>query len=125
MKYLPQSPAASGIVFYSSPSHQNFNDVMGRLDHNFSDKDHASVRYDWQLFTNRPVYTASNILSYADGSNIIAQNALTQWTHVFNPVAVERISRRPAARRLTARSGHQRSERPLLRREHSLSATGQ
>jgi hypothetical protein len=85
MKYLPQSSAASGIVFYSSPLHQNFNDVVGRLDHNFSDKDHASVRYDWQLFTNQPVYTASNILSYADGSNIIAQNALVQETHVFSP----------------------------------------
>jgi hypothetical protein len=85
LKYLPTSPAASGIVFYSSPVHQNFNDVMGRLDQVFSDKDHASVRYDWQLFTNKPVYTATNILSYADGSDIIAQNALVQETHIFSP----------------------------------------
>ncbi len=85
MKYLPASTAASGIVFYSSPLHQNFNDVMGRFDHIFSDKDHASVRYDWQLFTNQPVYTPTNILSYADGSNIIAQNVLAQETHIFSP----------------------------------------
>jgi hypothetical protein len=85
MKYLPTSTAASGIVFYSSPVHQNFNDVMGRLDQVFSDKDHASVRYDWQLFTNKPVYTSTNILSYADGSDIIAQNVLAQETHIFSP----------------------------------------
>jgi len=85
MKYLPTSDAASGIVFYSSPVHQNFNDVMGRLDQVFSDKDHASVRYDWQLFTNQPVYTPTNILSYADGSDIIAQNVLVQETHIFSP----------------------------------------
>jgi hypothetical protein len=85
MKYLPASTAASGIVFYSSPLHQNFNDVMGRFDHVFSDKDHASLRYDWQLFTNKPVYTPTNILSYADGSDIIAQNVLAQETHIFSP----------------------------------------
>jgi hypothetical protein len=85
LKYLPTSTAASGIVFYSSPLHQNFNDVMGRLDHVFSDKDHASLRYDWQLFTNKPVYTPTNILSYADGSDIIAQNVLAQETHIFSP----------------------------------------
>jgi hypothetical protein len=83
IKFLPTSPAASGIVFYSSPLHQNFNDVMGRFDHVFSEKDHVSVRYDWQLFTNKPVYDPTNILSYADGSNIIAQNILASETHIF------------------------------------------
>jgi hypothetical protein len=85
MKYLPTSTAASGIVFYSSPLHQNFNDVVGHLDQIFSDKDHASVRYDWQLFTNKPVYDPTNILSYADGSNIIDQNILLSETHIFTP----------------------------------------
>ena len=85
LKYLPASTAASGIVFYSSPLHQNFNDVMGRFDQVFSDKDHASLRYDWQLFTNKPVYTPTNILSYADGSDIIAQNVLASETHIFSP----------------------------------------
>jgi hypothetical protein len=84
IKYLPTSTAASGIVFYSSPVHQNFNDVVGRFDHIFSEKDHASVRYDWQLFTNKPVYTPTNILSYADGSDIIDQNVLVQETHLFS-----------------------------------------
>jgi len=85
MKYLPVATTTTGIVFYSSPVHQNFNDVMGRLDQVFSDKDHASLRYDWQLFTNKPVYTPTNILSYADGSDIIDQNVLVQETHIFNP----------------------------------------
>ena len=85
IKFLPTSPAASGIVFYSSPVNQNFNDVVGHLDQIFSDKDHASVRYDWQLFTNKPVYDPTNILSYADGSDIIDQNILAQETHIFTP----------------------------------------
>ncbi|HTS31086.1 MAG TPA: carboxypeptidase regulatory-like domain-containing protein [Bryobacteraceae bacterium] len=84
MKYLPQSTAASGIVFYSSPVHQNFHDVVGRFDQVFSDRDHASLRYDWQLFTNQAVYSPTNILSYADGSDIIDQNILAQETHIFS-----------------------------------------
>jgi hypothetical protein len=85
MKYLPQSSAASGIVFYSKPLHQNFYDVVGRLDHNFSVNDHVSLRYDWELFTNLPVYQPTNILTYSDGSNIIDQNVLAQWSHIFTP----------------------------------------
>src|SRR5579862_436994 len=85
IKFLPTSAAASGIVFYGSPLHQNFNDVVGHLDHIFSDKDHLGVRYDWQLFTNQPVFDPTNILSYADGSNIIDQNILLSETHIFSP----------------------------------------
>jgi len=84
MKFLP-SAAGTGIVFYSSPLHQNFHDVLGRADQAISEKDHLSARYDYQLFTNQPVFTAANILSYADGSDIVAQNAMIQETHIFGP----------------------------------------
>lgn len=84
MKYLP-SVGGTGIIYYSSPVHQNFQDVMGRGDEVLSDKDHINAHYDYQLFTNKPVYNPSNILSYADGSDIVAQNALIQETHIFNP----------------------------------------
>ena len=78
MKYLPQRRRHRGISFYSSPLHQNFHDVSGAgATTVFSDKDHLNARYDYQLFTNQPVYDpTTNILSYADGSDIIAQNAL-------------------------------------------------
>jgi hypothetical protein len=82
-KFLP-SVGGTGIVFYSSPLHQNFQDVMGRADHIFSEKDHLSSRYDYQVFTNKPVYTPTNILSYADGSDIVAQNAAIEETHIFS-----------------------------------------
>jgi hypothetical protein len=84
LKYMP-SVGGSGIVFYSSPVHQNFNEWLGRVDHLISDKDRVSVRYYIDEFSNKPVYTASNILSYADGSSIVAQNALIQETHIFTP----------------------------------------
>jgi hypothetical protein len=75
----------TGIVFYSSPLSQNFHDVLGRADQVISEKAHISGRYDYQLFTNQPVYDPKNILSYADGSDIVAQNAMIQETHIFNP----------------------------------------
>jgi len=84
MKFLPNA-GGTGIVFYSSPLHQDFKDVMGRGDYVFSDKDHLNAHYDYQLFTNQPVFNAANILSYADGSDIVAQNAMIQETHIFSP----------------------------------------
>ena len=90
MKYLPNA-GGTGISFYSSPLHQNFHDVVGRGDQVFSDKDHLNARYDYQLFTNQPVYDPTDILSYADGSDIIAQNALIQETHVFSPSLLNEV----------------------------------
>jgi hypothetical protein len=84
MKYLPQV-TGTGISFYSSPVHQNFNETLGRVDHIISNADRMSVRYFYDRFTNAPVYTATNILSYADGSRIVAQNILAQETHIFSP----------------------------------------
>ncbi len=84
MKFLPQI-GGTGQVFYSSPLHQNFNEWLGRIDHNISDKDRLSARYYYDRFSNASVYTPSNILSYADGSLIIAQNALLQEVHIFSP----------------------------------------
>ncbi len=83
-KYMP-TVGGTGIVFYSSPLHQNFNEWLGRVDHVISDKDRLSVRYYIDKFTNAAVYTPTNILSYADGSGIVAQNALIQETHIFTP----------------------------------------
>ncbi len=84
MKYMPVV-GGNGIVFYSAPVHQNFNEWLGRVDHEISDKDRLSVRYYIDKFTNAAVYTPTNILSYADGSGIVAQNALIQETHIFTP----------------------------------------
>ncbi len=84
LKFLP-SVGGTGIVFYTSPLHQNFHDVIGRADQVISTKDHLGARYNYQLFTNAPVYNPSNILSYADGSDIVAQNVMVQETHIFGP----------------------------------------
>jgi hypothetical protein len=90
MKFLP-SVGGTGISFYSSPLHQNFTDVMGRADQVISTKDHLSARYDYQLFTNQPVYNPANILSYADGSDIVAQNVMLQETHIFSPSMLNEV----------------------------------
>lgn len=84
MKYLP-SVGGTGTVFYTTPIHQNFNEFLGRIDHTVSDKDRLTARYYYDRFSNQPVYTAANILSYADGSLIRTENALLQEVHIFNP----------------------------------------
>ena len=86
-KFLP-SVGGTGIVFFNQPQVQNFHDVLGRGDHTFSPKDHLSARYNYQLFTNAAVYNPSNILAYFDGSDIVAQNAMIQETHIFSPTAL-------------------------------------
>ncbi len=90
-KFLPTA-GGTGISFYSSPLSQNFYDVLGRADQVVSDKDHLNARYDYQLFTNAPVYNPSDILSYADGSDIVAQNAMIQETHIFSPTLLNELS---------------------------------
>jgi hypothetical protein len=80
LKFLP-TVGGTGIVFYSSPLHQNFHDVLGRADQIISAKDHLSARYNYQLFTNAPVYTATNILIYSNGGKICSmRNSICCYT---------------------------------------------
>ncbi len=67
------------------PDHQDFNEVLGRVDHAFSQNDRLSVRYDYNYFSKAAVFVPNNILTYADGSKIANQNYLIHETHVFRP----------------------------------------
>jgi hypothetical protein len=53
--------------------------------------DHINARYNYQLFTDAPVYFPTNILSYKDGSDIVAQNAVVQETHIFGPSLLNEV----------------------------------
>ena len=79
---LPIQPASRSVTFVR-PDHQDFNEVLGRVDHAFSQKDRLSVRYDYDYFSKAAVFVPTNILTYADGSKIANQNYLIHETHVF------------------------------------------
>lgn len=82
LKFLP-SGGGSGLVFFTRPIRQNFDEAVGRVDHLISAKDHLTARYYYARFFNTPVYNPANILTYADGSTIVSQNLLVQETHIF------------------------------------------
>ena len=102
---LPIQPTSRSVTFVR-PDHQNFNEVLGRVDHAFNQNDRLSVRYDYNYFSKAAVFVPTNILTYADGSKIANQNYLIHETHVFRPsllndfrfsYAREKASRGPAS----------------------------
>jgi hypothetical protein len=84
MKYLP-SAGGNGVVFYSIPDVQNFNEYVGRLDHEFTPRDHLTGRAHYDFFTHVPVYEAGNILAYTSGSSISSENYMLHYSHIFSP----------------------------------------
>src|SRR6266852_6241065 len=102
---LPIQPTTRPVTFVR-PDRQNFNEVLGKVDHAFSQNDRLSVRYDYNYFSRAAVFVPTNILTYADGSKITNQNYLIHETHVFRPdllndfrfsYAREKASRGPAS----------------------------
>jgi len=102
---LPVQPTNESVAF-ARPDHQDFYDLLGRIDHAFSQKDRLSVRYDYNYFTKAAVFVPTNILTYADGSKITNQNYLIHETHVFRSTLIndfrfsyarEKASRGPAS----------------------------
>jgi len=105
LQLLPIQPTSESVTFVR-PVEQNFYDVIGKVDHAFSQDDHLSVRYDFNRFSNAPVFVPTNILTYADGSKITNQNWLIHESHIFKPnlindfrfsYAREKSSRGPAS----------------------------
>ncbi len=102
---LPIQPTTRPVTFVR-PDRQNFNEVLGKVDHGFSQNERLSVRYDFNYFSKAAVFVPTNILTYADGSKITNQNYLIHETHVFRPdllndfrfsYAREKASRGPAS----------------------------
>jgi Carboxypeptidase regulatory-like domain/TonB dependent receptor len=84
LPFLPIQPTSRSVTFIR-PDQENFNEVLGRVDHSFSQNDRLSVRYDYNYFSKAAVFVPTNILTYADGSKIANQNYLIHETHVFRP----------------------------------------
>ncbi len=83
LKYVPRTQG-NGIVFYGTPTVQNFDEYIGRGDHSISQKDKLMGRYYYDLFTNVPSF-GGNLLAYRQGSTISSHNAVIQEMHIFSP----------------------------------------
>jgi hypothetical protein len=83
-KYLPQA-AGDGLVFFTKPIAQNYNEEVVKVDHSFGDSDRLGVRYYRAKFHDTGIYTPDNLLTYYDEASILSQNALVQETHIFRP----------------------------------------
>jgi len=85
MKYLPQASSPTGLVFYSQPFQQRYDDIVLRVDHKISDKDQLTGRYFRNKYTKVGSYADNNLLTLAAQRNIPMQNVLLHETHVFRP----------------------------------------
>ena len=87
LKYLPQA-GGDGRVFFSKPLSQDFYEGVAKVDHSISLNDRISARYYGAHFSKIAIFEPTDILSYADGSNIFSQNALVKETHLFTSALV-------------------------------------
>jgi hypothetical protein len=72
-------------VTYAKPQRDNYDEILGKVDHTLTSKDRLSFRYDRNRFHRDPVFDPTNILTYADGTNaIVNQNYLLHETHIFS-----------------------------------------
>jgi hypothetical protein len=90
-KWLPGA-SGNGLVYYNKPDVENFDEALGRVDHQFSSSDRLFVRYFWDRFDYQPVLVNTNILTYASGSHIPYQNVVAGETHIFNSRTVNDFS---------------------------------
>lgn len=82
-KDLP-SVTGDGQIVYASPTDQNFWQILARGDHTFNQHDRAYAHYYDDTFTQAGVLDTSNLVKYADQSNIHFQSAVINETHIFD-----------------------------------------
>jgi hypothetical protein len=83
LKHLPTADS-TGLILFKKPTAQDFGEYTARVDWTIGPKDRAVVRYFLDRFHNNPVLDPTNLLTYADGSDIQYHNALISENHSFN-----------------------------------------
>jgi len=85
LKYLPASASANGLVFYSTPVIQNFDEFLTRLDYSISASDRLNFRFNEAWYNQPGIFANNNLLTYADHTPDSSYNTAIQETHVFSP----------------------------------------
>jgi hypothetical protein len=75
----------TGQVVYSQPTDQDFWEVLARGDQTFGDHDRGYVHYYDDTFNQAGALSLTNLLTYADFSNIHFQSSALSETHTFTP----------------------------------------
>jgi outer membrane receptor protein involved in Fe transport len=110
LKGIPVGDATNSVAF-AKPDHQDFHQLLGKVDHVVTEKDRFSVRYAYDRFSKLAIFDPNNFLTYTDGSTITSQNTLLHESHVFSPHLLndarfsysrEKASRGPAADAISA-----------------------
>ena len=83
-KYFPSSASPTGLVFYSQPTIQNFNEYIARVDYSISSKDRLNFRINQDWFNQPGIFSSANILTYANSSIDSTYNTALQETHVIS-----------------------------------------
>lgn len=81
-KYLPQV-GGTGQVFYSTPTSQNINQYIVRVDEHISSKDSLMGRYFGYHIILQPQNPPGNLLGYSAGYDQPFKNVMVQETHTF------------------------------------------
>ncbi|SNS99514.1 Carboxypeptidase regulatory-like domain-containing protein [Granulicella rosea] len=74
-----------GLVSYTLPTVQAFNEYVGRVDHQFGANDHLFVRYYYDWFQQDPNLSINNLQAYRSYFNTRYQNSLISESHTFTP----------------------------------------
>jgi hypothetical protein len=83
----PPVGAAQGkaTVSFLQPISQNFDSAMGRADQVLTKNDHLTGRYEFDRFTQAPVFLPLELVAYKDATfGIKAHNLLVQESHIIS-----------------------------------------
>jgi len=84
LKYLPTG-VGSGLVYYTLPSIQDFDEATVRVDHSIGAKDHLTGRYFYDRFYNAGFLDLSNYPAQSSFATINSNNFMLNATHVITP----------------------------------------
>jgi hypothetical protein len=80
-----------GLVHYTLPTIQNYNEFVARVDHQFGATDHLFVRYYYNYFDAPSFYNPTNLLEYLPFANDRYQNAAINEAHIFSSSIVNNL----------------------------------
>jgi hypothetical protein len=89
-KFSLAGPPPAGVAqgkattAFLQPISQNFDSGMGRVDQTLTKNDRLTGRYEYDRFTQAPVFNPVELVAYKDATlGITAQNLLVQESHIF------------------------------------------
>ena len=79
-------PAGSNpTAAFAQPVSQNFDSAMGRVDQSLGKNDKLTGRFEYDRFTQLPVFNPQLLVAYKDATlGITVQNLMVQETHTFS-----------------------------------------